>query len=285
MRLGVIVNTGKPNIVEVLRPFLLWLDQLSIDYFVASDVLAFLNDPTLPNVPHAKIGCEVDFILSFGGDGTFLQTARTVAPCQTPIIGVSLGGFGYLAEVSPEQLKERILDLQNGKFHIQERMMLVAQVEGIGERFSALNDIVIDKGGFARTIRIETCVDNEFINLFNSDGLILATPTGSTGYSLSAGGPILEPGHDGIVVVPICPHTLANRPLVVSGDRTVSVTTFSEFGTYMLAVDGQQVMQLKSGARVVIKKAPYVTKVVCFSGSSFYQALRTKLRWRNQMDM
>jgi len=272
-------------IVEVLRPFLTWLNQQSIHFLVASDLLTFLNDFSLPNLPACNLGYEVDFILSFGGDGTFLQTARTIAPSQTPIIGVSLGGFGYLAEVSPEKLQERILDLMQGNYHLQERMMLVANVDGTSTEYTALNDVVIDKGGFARTIKIETCVDGEFINLFNSDGLILATPTGSTGYSLSAGGPIIEPSCGSIIIVPTCPHTLANRPLVVSHNRKISVTTYSEYGSFMLAVDGQQVMELESGQKVNINKAPFVTKVVCFEESSFYVALRTKLRWRNQMDM
>ncbi len=285
MRLGVIANTGKPMIVEVLKSFLKWLDQQSIKYLVDTDLLDFLNDSRLPHLPANKLGFDVDFVLSFGGDGTFLQTARSISPSQTPIIGVSLGGFGYLAEVSPDKLRDRILDLQQGKFHLQERMMLSAKVEGEETDYIALNDIVIDKGGFARTIKIETFVDGEFINLFNSDGLILSTPTGSTGYSLSAGGPILEPNCGSIVIVPICPHTLANRPLVVSHNRQINVITTSEFGTFMLAVDGQQVLELQSGQKVGISKAPFVTKIVCFEVSSFYNALRTKLRWRNQMDM
>ena len=285
MRLGVIANTGKPMIVEVLRPFLKWLDERSISYLVASDVLAFINDYSLKNLPASELGKNVDFILSFGGDGTFLQSARSIAPCQIPIIGINLGGFGYLAEVNPDMLREKILDLQNGNYRLQERMMLIAKADGDETQFIALNDVVIDKGGFARTINIETHVDGEFINLFNSDGLIISTPTGSTGYSLSAGGPILEPSFGGIIVVPICPHTLANRPLVLSQDRHLSITAFSEFGTFLLAVDGQQVLEIKSGGKVHIEKAPFVTKVVCFEESSFYIALRIKLRWRSQMEV
>ncbi len=272
-------------VVDVLRPFLHWLDQQSIPYLVASDLLSFLKDSSLRNSPASQLGGEVDFVLSFGGDGTFLQTARTIAPSQTPIIGVNLGGFGYLAEVSPEKLRERILELQQGNYRLQERMMLIARAEEDEKQYIALNDIVIDKGGFARTIKIETFVDGEFINIFHSDGLIIATPTGSTGYSLSAGGPILEPGVGGIVVNPICPHTLANRPLVISQDKQLSITAFTELETYLLAVDGQQVLELKSGAKVLVAKAPFITRVVCFEESSFYVALRTKLRWRNQMDM
>lgn len=284
MRLGVIANTGKPRIVKVLLPFLHWLETQQIPYLVGSELLDFLGDNTLPNTPSSGLGCEVDFVLSFGGDGTFLQTARNIAPCQTPIIGVNLGGFGYLAEVNVEQLQDKILDLQKGDYYIQDRMMLTARAESDRTRHIALNDVVIDKGGFARTIKIETCVDGEFINIFNSDGLIIATPTGSTGYSLSAGGPILEPDLDGIVVVPICPHTLANRPLVVGKDRELSITCYSEMGTFLLAVDGQQVSVLKSGEKVIISRAPFQTRVVCFQESSFYMALRTKLRWRNQLD-
>jgi NAD+ kinase len=284
MRLGIIANTGKARVPEVLNTFLAWLASQKIPFLISAEIAPLLKSKSLPAAPTDAIGDHVDYVLSFGGDGTFLQTARAIAPSETPIIGVNLGGFGYLAEVGVEQLKESINALQAGRFSIQERVMLSAEAQGSDVRYYGLNDIVIDKGGFARTIRLDTSIDGEFLNTFTADGLIVATPTGSTGYSLSAGGPILEPRLNGIIINPICPHMLANRPLVVCGDRTISITAQSELGTFQFAVDGQQLMELPSGSRVTICRAPFKTRIVQFRDFSFFSLLRTKLQWRNQLE-
>lgn len=282
LRLGIIANTGKPRVPDVISRLLDHLERRSIPFVVSADLVPFLNRSNLPACSAEQLADRVDFVLSFGGDGTFLQTAWLVAPREVPIVGVNLGGFGYLAEVSIEQLDARLDDLLNARFAIQERFMVEANIPDQG-RMLALNDIVIDKGGFTRTIRQETTVDGEYLNTFHGDGLIVATPTGSTAYSLSVGGPIVEPGVDAMVIVPISPHMLANRPLVVEGGRRMVITTFSHSGWFQVTADGQRSVRLPTGQQVAIGRATCKTRIVHFGGSTFYSLLRNKLHWRTKL--
>lgn len=286
MRLGIIANTGKKSVRGALPELFAWLLENDIEFTVASDLDVILNLQGLDTSPQDELPQDADFILSFGGDGTFLQTARVVAPNEVPIIGVNFGRFGYLAEVQFEHLKNRIFDLVDGKYRIQERIMLEGTIVTGDEEQNciALNDIVVDKGGFPRSIRLKTSLDGEVANTFTADGLIIATPTGSTGYSLSVGGPILEPGLSEMIINPISPHMLANRPLVVSGGRTIEITTSSEEGVCQVAADGHVVNHLESEQSISIRKAPFVTKVVVFGEHSFYNLLRTKLQWSDHTD-
>lgn len=284
VRLGIIANTSKKAVEDVLPPFFRWLGDEGVSFTVASDLAKIIDIQTLKSKPPEMIAEDSDFVLSFGGDGTFLQTARLVHPHSIPIIGINLGAFGYLAEVSVEQLNQRIMDLLEGKYFIQERFTLEAVAGGKQNEppVYGLNDIVVDKGDFPRTIRLETRIDDEYLNTFTADGLIVSTPTGSTGYSLSVGGPIVEPEVDAMIISPINPHMLANRPLVVGGDRTVSISTFTEAGSYQVTADGQIVMKLDSGEKVTIKRSSRVTRIVHFKDRTFYSLLRNKLHWRDQ---
>ncbi len=284
--LGIIANTGKQMVAEILPPFLDWLDKQAIPSVVASDLNRMISLDERKTLPPEDIADQVDFILSFGGDGTFLRTARMIAPRETPIIGVNLGRFGYLAEVSVSELRDRIKDLRTDKYSIQERLMLEARIQtGNHARiYYGLNDIVLEKGDFPRSITLETRIDGEYLNTFIADGLIVSTPTGSTGYSLSVGGPIMEPRIEGVIIDPISPHMLANRPLVVNCDRTVEITAFSEAGSVQAAVDGQKVCTMESGQSISISRASFVTRLVVFHEYSFYELLRNKLHWRAQVD-
>ncbi len=285
-KLGIIANTGKPQISEMLPAFLNWLVKKSVEFYVADDIAEQMTNMSWTTLPVEKISENVDFVLSFGGDGTFLHTAHTIGSSQVPIIGVNLGAFGYLAEVSFEQLRSRIRDLQNDDYSIQDRFMLTARIQSdqSGELIVGLNDIVIEKGAFPRTIRLETSIDGIYLNTFIADGLIVSTPTGSTGYSLSVGGPIIDPDVNIMIISPISPHMLANRPLVVDGRRKVEVVSFSEAGSIQITADGQQIKSIQSGSKVAIERAPYVTKVVHFPGYSFYNLLRNKLHWRTRVE-
>ncbi|MFH0766111.1 MAG: NAD(+)/NADH kinase [Calditrichota bacterium] len=294
IRFGLIANTGKERVAEVLPPFLEWLRRQNIPFVLASEIGALFDTSAYPQVPAADIADSADLILSFGGDGTFLQTARLIAPREVPIIGVNLGGFGYLAEVGIDELEKRMLDILNNNYQIQRRFMLEAQIPNdAGGRstestnkdyqiYYGLNDIVVDKGGFPRTIHLETFVDGVHLNTFNADGLIVATATGSTGYSLSVGGPILEPCVEGMIIDPISPHMLANRPIVLGPKRVIKITVTGEMDRFLVAVDGQSVASLPSGAAVTIQQAPFVTRLAVFPDYDFYGLLRNKLHWRTQ---
>lgn len=284
--LGIVANTDKLRVVDILPPFLEWLDSQSIPSIVASDLSSVITLKGRNSLPPEDIADRTDFVLSFGGDGTFLRTARIIAPRETPIIGVNLGRFGYLAEVRETELKERIIDLLEQKYSVQDRLMLEAQIHSESSKkiFYGLNDIVLEKGDFPRSIRLDTFLDGKYLNSFIADGLIVATPTGSTGYSLSVGGPIMEPCIDGLIIDPISPHMLANRPLVVSGDRIVEITAFSEAGILQVSVDGQKVGSMKSGQSISISRASFVTRLVVFHEYPFYELLRNKLHWRTQVE-
>ncbi|MBU1880715.1 NAD(+)/NADH kinase [bacterium] len=218
-------------------------------------------------------------ILSFGGDGTMLSTARKVGRSQIPILGVNLGGLGYLAEISLEDLHPRMQKLLGGCFRIEDRMVLKCWVEGSDDEFFALNDIVIAKGSYPRVVSIRTTIDERYLNTYTGDGLVIATPTGSTAYSLSAGGPIVEPGLHTIIISPISPHTLADRPVVIGADKTVEALIVGHNDSLTLVADGEYGRLLTQGDRVFISMADYSVKLVLFEDKYFYDVLREKLKW------
>lgn len=208
-----------------------------------------------------------------------LSTAQKVGRYQIPILGVNLGGLGYLAEISLEDLHPRIQELLDGCFRVEDRMVLKSWVEGAEEEYFALNDIVIAKGSYPRVVSIKTTIDNRFLNTYTGDGLIIATPTGSTAYSLSAGGPIVEPGLHTIIISPISPHTLADRPVVIGADRTVEAVISGRNDSLTLVADGAYGRMLSCGDKVFVEMADYFVKLVLFEDKYFYDVLREKLKW------
>ncbi len=218
-------------------------------------------------------------VLSFGGDGTLLSTANRVRHNQTPILGVNLGGLGYLAEITLDSLYPRVEELLSGAYRIEDRMVLSCQVENSTDLYYALNDVVLDKGAFPRVIRIRTTIGGRYLNTYTSDGLIVATPTGSTAYSLSAGGPIVEPALNALIVNPISPHTLADRPMIIGADREIEALVEGGHSSIILSTDGQIHRNLSVGDRVLIQKADYIVKLVLFKDKDFYDVLREKLNW------
>ncbi|MFH1733539.1 MAG: NAD(+)/NADH kinase [bacterium] len=208
-----------PRVWEVLPDFLKWIESQGPTVLVCDDLKDHLKSPETTFLPADELVQASDMILSFGGDGTMLSTARKVGRSQIPILGVNLGGLGYLAEISLEDLHPRMQKLLGGCFRIEDRMVLKCWVEGSDDEFFALNDIVIAKGSYPRVVSIRTTIDERYLNTYTGDGLVIATPTGSTAYSLSAGGPIVEPGLHTIIISPISPHTLADRPVVIGADK------------------------------------------------------------------
>jgi len=226
-----------------------------------------------------------DIMLVMGGDGTFLAAARQMAPVGTPLLGVDLGGFGFLAEEMPEYVLNQVERLLAGDFEIEERMMLRVELRReseVIEEFLGLNDAVVATASFRRLARLRTQIDGQEVAVFEADGLIIATPTGSTAYSLSAGGPIVEPAVQSLVLTAICPHTLHNRPLVVSADSQVTVTiepALQPQEPLALTVDGQQGVQLQSRDEVRVSRAEYSARLVQLGRRTFYDRLKGKLSW------
>ena len=251
----------------------------------------FLEDRTADSLGltgHAprKLPSLVDMIIVLGGDGTLLSAARLVADSRknVPIFGVNLGGLGFMAEVSLEELYGNLEKALAGKLRADERMMLTARVIRKGktiEEHTVLNDAVVSKGTFARMVSLEVSVGDDHLTAIRADGLILATPTGSTAYSLSAGGPIIHPALHCFVVTPICPHTLSNRPIVIPDRSVVRVKLLSRSEGASLSFDGQVVTELRQNDIVEVKRAKYRVRLIKHPTKNYYEILRTKLKWGN----
>ncbi|MDR7541279.1 MAG: NAD(+)/NADH kinase [Armatimonadota bacterium] len=223
-----------------------------------------------------------DALVVVGGDGTILRAARAGAVRGVPVLGVNVGGFGFLAEVGLQELPEALERLVAGRHAVEERMMLAAEVVRSGEvaeRFLALNDMVVTKSGYARLMPLRVCVNGEHLATYLADGLILSTPTGSTAYNLSAGGPILSPGVRAMVITPICPHTLTARPVVVDADDVATVEVASGVEGVLLTVDGQVGCPLRGGDVVQVRRAEERARLVRLKTPSFYELLRRKFAW------
>jgi NAD+ kinase len=220
-------------------------------------------------------------IVVFGGDGTMLHAARMVAGSGIPILGVNLGSLGFLTEVTLEMMRLAFENVLSGNYQLEERMLLEAEVvreERQLARYLALNETVINKSALSRIIEFEVTVNGQLVTQTRADGLIISTPTGSTAYSLSAGGPILYPSLEAVIITPICPHTLTYRPVVVPSDATVGLC-LRNGADVMLTVDGQVGMPLETGDRLKVVKAPSTVRLVQATGTTFFQLLREKLKW------
>ena len=251
----------------------------------AHDAEVLVEDKLLALAPGCRVyGPEdVDVLITLGGDGTFLRGARTVATLQTPVLGVNLGRLGFLTAVALDDLDAALPALFAGNFWIDVRTTLDVRVAGSNgdESFIALNDAVLHKGGLARVVRLAVHVgpDQQEVGTYTADGIILSTPTGSTAYSLSAGGPIVVPSLDCILATPICPHTLVVRPLVLPMDMEITVTPQAGIDEVILTVDGQDGAELHPGDRLHVRRGDAMVHMIRLHGQNFFSTLRNKLHW------
>jgi NAD+ kinase len=235
-------------------------------------------EPLIPTLPD-----DVEFIVVMGGDGTILSVARHYGSTGVPIFGVNMGGLGFLTEISLDELYPCMTEyMLTGKFEVEERLMLTATLFRQGQmiwRENVLNDAVINKGALARIAEMRTWIDGEYLTVYRADGLIVATPTGSTAYNLSAGGPIVYPTLHHLILLPICSHTLSNRPIILPDTVTVAVTLDEKVQDVYLTLDGQVGQAMEPGDRLEIRRAPYYLKLVRSPYRSHFETLRTKLGW------
>lgn len=268
-------------------PFRGVLDRV-VRFAAERELELFFEDDLLPLVPGGQrltpeARVELDLLLTLGGDGTLLRGARLVALDAVPVLGVNLGHLGFLTSAAPDELETALEQVLRGEVWLDVRAAL--HVSTRDERgvhrgsYLALNDAVLHKGGAARVIRLLVRARGEEVGTYSADGIILSTPTGSTAYSLSAGGPIVSPSVDCIIATPICPHTLGVRPLVLSGVETVSVEVLSPTEELILTIDGQEHERLVPGQKVVAKRAQEPVRLVRFPGQTFFSTLRRKLNW------
>ena len=285
---GLNVNVEKihanPGVASLAREAVGLLAERGVSVWVNHESAGILGYPHL-GVSENELIKRVSVVVVFGGDGTILRTARAAAPQAIPILGVNLGAFGFLAEVNGPDVETALHRLLAGDYQLDERMMLQARVERsapTAQEFIALNDIVLTKSGYARLVKLDTHVNGEHLATHLADGLIVATPTGSTAYSLSAGGPIVHPAVDGIVLTPICAHTLNSRAVLVSGGDTIAIRV-EPVGTAppppILTVDGQEGFPLRIGDEVRVARSPHRTRLVRLGRGGFYSILRAKLTW------
>ena len=281
---GIWANTDKPAFWKVLPDIVSWAKNKSIDLYITTRIDSKLKDKDFDYqlINSADDFVKLDFILTLGGDGTILSLARAIGNRGIPILGIHLGELGFLAEVVLEDMFTRLDDVVEGDYNIQKRMVIKCIVNNGTEpqTFYALNDIVVDRGKSHRLLNCELLANDDFVAKYKADGLIVATPTGSTAYSLASGGPIVMPKFGSIVVTPICPHTLTLRPIVFPDDQILEISFPVDGEKDMaLAVDGQVNEYLESTAKVVIQKAPYKINMVNFTDSNYFNTLRTKLGW------
>lgn len=273
-RVGVVVNTTKTEIGPVVDQLVRLVKGHGADVLVHGE----LNDGVDRDVvSDAELVSDAEIVIALGGDGTILRAANLVRERSTPILGVNLGRLGFLADSAPEELEEAIGRLIQGDYRVDDRLALEASVGSTP--FFSLNEIVIEKGVLARLIELKTWIGDVPVSAFWGNGLIVSTPTGSTSYSLSAGGPVLHPSLDSIIITPICPHSLSQRPLVVPADQQIFVEVVAEHADIILTADGQTVHNISPEDRVTIRRSDRRVRLINLQGLSFYELLRRKLDW------
>jgi NAD+ kinase len=278
--IGLVVKRNNPKAVDLAKKLVVWLKERGRTILPEDQVSRELG--FAQGWRKVEIMEQANLAIVLGGDGTLLSLARRASRRQVPILGVNLGGLGFLTEVTTEELLPTLEHVLAGNFEADHRVMLEVGVFRNGERVGrhqVLNDAVINKGALARIIELETYVDNEYLCTYKSDGLILATPTGSTAYSLSAGGPIIYPSVGVVVLSPICPHTLTNRPIVLSDASCIRVILRTAEEDVMLTLDGQEGMPLLDGDKVEVRKSPNVVVLIGSPDRTFSEVLRSKLKW------
>ncbi len=278
--IGLISNLNKDKITGLLEDIHTWMAGRDVDMLLDEECAQRINW-SHGTCPRRELVSRSDCLMILGGDGTLLNSARLAAPSRVPVFGVNMGRLGFLTEVDVPQLFKALDLLLNGEYYIEERMMLEASVirdKKASLPLMGLNDAVITKGAFARLIILDTVVDRRHFNTYYADGVIIATPTGSTAYSLSAGGPLVVPELDLLLFTPICPHALWARPLVIPPDSEVQVTLQSTQGEVMLTVDGQLGMHLQYGDIVRVKKSNCRARFIKLNNQTFFDILREKFK-------
>jgi NAD+ kinase len=282
-RIGIISRPRRADLAIVLPPLLKWLEARGIRA-VYDEESATSLDPAAASKGQARdqLAKSSDLLLVLGGDGTLLAASRVAAPHGIPILPVNLGSLGFLTSFTVEELYPALEDTLAGRYSLSERVMLSAALKREGriiDRQGVLNEVVVNKGALARMIEIELLIDGDFVCRYRADGLIVATPTGSTAYSLSAGGPIVHPAVESIVITPICPHTLSDRPLVVRDTCHIEMQLVGSTDSVFLTLDGQKGIPLQATDHIAISRAKEKLQLILPPRKSYFEILRNKLKW------
>ena len=277
---GILTKPKLPEDKSTLHDVVTWLRARSIDVILDATSASLLGEQG--GYQKTQLASKADVLLVLGGDGTMLNAARLAGERSIPILGVNMGGLGFLTEVRLENLYPSLERVFANDFVLDERLMLRTHIHRHGEAVAqgvVLNDVVISKGTLARMIELKIAIQGRFVTNLRGDGLIVSSPTGSTAYSLSAGGPIIDPAVQSLILTPICPHTLTHRPLIVPGNVEIDVTLTSKDDGAMATLDGQVGVAITQGDTVVIQTSEQRTRLIRFPESNYYDVLREKLKW------
>lgn len=277
---AIVSKPGKPELADILPQLLEWFDQHHYGVLIDRETAAYTNNREI--VDRDQIGLrKPDYAIVLGGDGTLLSAARAVAKAGVPILGVNLGMLGFLTEVPLAELYPALEAIHANRFSLDHRALVHCQLVREGKSiatYDALNDAIVNKVSIARLASLDLYIDEMFVSNYKADGMIIATPTGSTAYSVAAGGPILMPSVEAFVVTPVSPHSLTHRPLVVRDSSEIVVVVNTEHEPAFLSIDGQVGMDLRDRDRIVCRKSEYTVKLLRIS-KTFFDVLRTKLKW------
>jgi NAD+ kinase len=285
-RVGIVLKPHHPEALQTICELTEWLAERGISLLGGPEIererIEHQTGCAVNEVPREQLANEVDLIIVLGGDGTMIATARLVGDHEVPVMGVNFGGLGYLAEFRIDELYTALESVLAGDCRLDRRVMLAVELfrgDKLITHNRVLNDVVINKSALARIIEIETVLNELFVNSFRSDGLIVSTPTGSTAYNLSAGGPVIFPSMNAVVITPICPFTLSNRPLVVPDDAIIQLRLKTQNEDVSLTLDGQVGHPLDVDDRVVIRKSRSTFNLIQPANRNYFDVLRDKLRW------
>ena len=277
MRFGLVANLQREGTKQAVADFLDWSEQSKTEIFVwdgLKEITAGQSYCTYEELPD-----KCDVLVSMGGDGTLIHSARIVGDRKTKLLGVNVGSLGFLTQITPLSMIPCLDRIIKGDYNVEERMALTVKINRTGETFHALNEAVVDNGPISRMIDIRLQVNGEDIVNYRCDGLIIATPTGSTAYSLASGGPILHPTMEAIIASPISAFSLTTRPMIFRADDALVLKVRSQHKVASLTVDGQVMRELSDGDIVSIKRADFAYQFIAFEENSFYRVCRTKLHW------
>jgi NAD+ kinase len=285
-RIGLVLKPHQPDALKTICELATWVADRDITLFGGPEIereqIQQQTGCSVHEVSNDKLAHDVDLILVLGGDGTMIAAARLMGDREVPVLGVNFGGLGYLAEFRIGELYSALESILSGNYRLDQRVMLDVELLRGDLRVTSnrvLNDVVINKSALARIIEIEAYLNHQFVNSFRADGLIVSTPTGSTAYNLSAGGPVIYPSMNVVVITPICPFTLSNRPIVVPDDAVIELCLKTQQEEVALTLDGQVGFPLNVEDRVVIRKSATTFNLVQPMNRNYFDVLRDKLRW------
>lgn len=285
-RIGIVLKPHQTDALKTMCELVTWLTERDIALLGGPEIerarIEQTTGCTVEQVAPESLAANVDLVLVLGGDGTMIAAARMMGETEVPVLGVNYGGLGYLAEFRIEELYTALESILAGNYRLDQRVMLDVELQRGDEqpkRNRVLNDIVINKSALARIIEIEAYLNKQFVNSFRADGLIISTPTGSTAYNLSAGGPVIFPSMNAVVITPICPFTLSNRPIVVPDDAVIELCLKTDQEEVALTLDGQVGFPLQVDDRVTIRKSKTTFNIVQPTNRNYFEVLRDKLRW------